>query len=53
MDTKTNAKPKPATPDRRQRLAEVLRENLKKRKALARARAGSGATDEPALDRET
>jgi len=38
--------PKPALPDRKDRLAAALRENLKRRKAQGRARAASAV--EPA-----
>jgi hypothetical protein len=44
----TKGKPGPGKPDRAERLAEALRENLRKRKAQGRARRNGGAIGEAA-----
>jgi len=42
-----DAKPKPAVPSRDERLASALRENLKRRKAQARAKEGAAKPESP------
>lgn len=47
-----NKKPNPAAARKEARLAEALRENLKRRKAQARARAGKPEKEPPPAKRE-